>query len=218
MLYIGMSFSVYMNAQQLLVVLDPAGDAAHAGRSIEDTYERSCTWQLAAEIKRILKRYESFITCFLSRAPGQILEPLEPIQLANRLQANLFIRLHCYPAHTAENYCHFYYLVRHPVTDWWHAPQVGGVQFIPLESAHQIKLGQTKKSVESMAAFLRPLTPETGFIVPPALGMPCQHLQGLLMPACIIELGVAHAGDWRSIAHPLAHMIKEALLALREDG
>lgn len=215
-LVLSMSAFPFLCARQLIVVLDPAGDAAHAGRSIEDTYERSCTWQLAAEIKRLLKRYE-YIACYLSRAPGQILESLEPVQLANRLPADLFVRLQCYYTTRTENQCHFYYLLRHPMTDWWRAPMNDDLQFISLETAHQGVLKLTKKYADSAASFLRRFSSETGFSVHMPVGIPCLNVQGLLMPACIIELGIAHAGDWHALAHPLARAIKEILFMVRDN-
>jgi len=198
----------------LVLVLDPAGDAACPGRILGDTYERSSTFQLANEIKRILKQHEPRIACFISRAPGQVLEPLEQIQLANRLPADLFIRLQCYHTQGSEQYCHFFYLMRHPITDLWHTASKDSLQFIPLESAHQPHLKQTQEIVENVANFLKPLAAHAGFFVHLPLGIPCLHLQGLMMPGCIIELGISHQGEWRSIAYPLAQAIRKVLLTM----
>lgn len=48
-------YSIQQNIFTLMI--DPAGDAKHAGRVIEDSFERGITLQCAEKLKKMLKVY-----------------------------------------------------------------------------------------------------------------------------------------------------------------
>lgn len=51
-------------AHQITIIIDPAGDANHALREIDDTYERGLTLQCAQALKKKLKRcIQIFVLC-----------------------------------------------------------------------------------------------------------------------------------------------------------
>jgi N-acetylmuramoyl-L-alanine amidase len=84
------------NQTNTVIVINPSGDAAHAGRIIEDSFERGITLQIAEYLKLALEERNPYLTVLLTRMPGEVIEPLYNAQYTNRISPFLYISLHCY--------------------------------------------------------------------------------------------------------------------------
>ena len=85
------------SAHHFTIMIDPAGDAQHTGRIIEDVFERAVTLSIAKALETALHNTLN-CTVILTRAPGEIVSPLQNANFSNRLLVDLFINLNCYQA------------------------------------------------------------------------------------------------------------------------
>ena len=73
------------------LLLQPAGNTRHPGRSIHGSYERGLSIQLAEQLKEILERKNPTLHIIIPRFGGQTVEPLEHATVANRLSVDAYV-------------------------------------------------------------------------------------------------------------------------------
>lgn len=192
------------------IMIDPAGDAKHTGRLIGNTFERGISLQCAEQLKTILtQKFKNNIRVVLTRVPGETIQPLQNAAFANRLGANLYLRIDFYyepetPAHVT-----VYHYIEHPVTDVWHKPQ--DLCFYQVNQAHLSHL----KLTQSWGAILLDVLQDKNiskFFQPRGLfGVPFTPLVGIKAPALAVEVGLKNKEDWQLIINPLVTAIERMI-------
>ena len=188
---------------QCTIVIDPAGDARHTGRIIDETFERTITLQCAQELKQALEQRNPYARVMLTRMPGETVEPLQNATFANRLQADLFISIHCYQETSVTPRCSLYRFSYNPATDAWYKKDER-LHFVPLHLAYQDFAGQSDALINHLQTSLRQSEHHQHYIVEQPRACPCEPLLGVHSPAVCIEMGLAKKDDWQLIIRAIA--------------
>ncbi|MBX9831016.1 N-acetylmuramoyl-L-alanine amidase [Candidatus Babeliales bacterium] len=189
-----------------VIMLDPAGDAHELGRKLAQGYERGATLTLAEKLQQELMQ-EPEVYPLLSRQPGEQCLPLQAASFANRLNVNLFVRLHCYHELTAKPRIYLYYQLRNPLTDLA-TRSFNPLSFTPLSQAHLPNLRLTLKRIESMKETLKNQQYQQLFDCFGPYGLPLKPLAGVQPAGLIIEIGLSSSTKLESLIKP----IKQALI------
>lgn len=203
------------NAQQFTIMLDPAGDAKHAGRVIEDSFERGITLQCAEKLKKQLEVHDSKVRVILTRFPGESLEPLQNANFANRLEVDLYISFHFYYEDLPKPELFIYYFVN-DTTDSWQKPTTT-LSFVTYDKAHRDKLAVTKKAAETLEKFLKRELFASLFECKGVYGIPFKPLVGIVGPALGIEMSLKKKDQWSTYLNPLCQSIINVIALLNKS-
>jgi N-acetylmuramoyl-L-alanine amidase len=185
------------------LMLDPAGDAKHVGRTLEDSFERGTTLQCAQALKQALEKEESAVRVTLTRLPGEIVEPLQNAHFANRLDVDCYISIHVYQTEDPKPHLHLYYV---SYGDDF-VSKTFDVHFYPYDKVHTLALPTTKKWVSMMHATLNADIYTKQFQLHPPCALPFKPLLGIKAPAIAVEIGLKKSNDWRYCIDALAQSI-----------
>lgn len=182
--------------QPFFIMIDPAGDAKHIGRKIDDSFERGITLQCAEALKTTLEERYS-IRVVLTRFPGEALEPLQNANFANRLKVDLYLNLHCYQESNSRPQLFIYRcsqgneFVTKTSELAWH----------PYDQAHQINSKTTRIWAHTIHKNLDNY--KNLFDCRGIFAVPFKPLLGITAPALALEIGIKKSADWRMIVEPL---------------
>ncbi len=179
------------------IMIDPAGDAQNAGRTLQDNYERGITLQSAQEIKKQLEALFPHVRVIFTRYAGEVIEPLQNANFANRLHADLYVSLNFY--HDENSSPLFVYQYVKDPTDIW-PKSISHTSFIPYE---QIHLLASNSSYRLRQKFIDALQKSGQRIDLKNIACPFLPLKGISSPALGIEIGLHNKNDWQSHIKPL---------------
>jgi|GEM_PF-544790 len=194
------------------IMLDPAGDAQHTGRIIEDSFERGITLQCAQALKTALEAQHHALRVVLTRVPGEAVESLQNAAFANRLQADLYVHLGFYQTNSPVPELNIYYYTTNPAPHFWQR-KTEPLQFIPYHQAHLAKI-KLSKGATFLAAHTLQNTKPLAATVRHFSGIPFRPLVGIAAPACALEIGVQKKHDWQPLIAPLAKSIMQQVVYL----
>lgn len=185
------------------LMLDPAGDAQHAGRMVHDTFERGITLQCAEQLKKKIESINPTIRTILTRFPGESVEPLQNAHFANRLDVDLYISIHCYQEKETKPQLSVYYVSYndHFITKTY------DVCFYPYDQAHRIQAQKTNDIVRILSTSLSQKKYARLYDFKGNHGLPIKPLIGIKSPAILIELSLKNSSDWQPYIEPIAHAI-----------
>ena len=194
---------------QFTIMIDPAGDAKHTGRLIQDTLERGISLQCAEQLKAMLMQKFKNVRVILTRVPGETIQPLQNASFANRLGVDLYLSLYFYyepetPAHVT-----LYYYLENPVTDAWHKPM--NLSFYQVNQAHLLNLKTTQAWGNMILDVLHNKTISKFFKPRGCIGIPFTPLVGIKAPAIAVEVGLKNKQDWQQIIDPLVIAIERIM-------
>lgn len=95
-------FNLFEAKKPFMLILEASGDAATPGRTIFNNFENAVCFTIAQHIKQILDQFDGRAKICINRTPTELLAPLQNAQFANKLQADLYISIHCYQQTRAE--------------------------------------------------------------------------------------------------------------------
>ena len=198
--------SVQLHAQTpFTVLIDPTGDAQHTGREIGDTFERGITLQCAQELKKQLAQINPDIRVILTRVPGETIQPLHNAMFANRLQAQLYLRIGFYHEPEMPSHVAIFYYLQHQ-TDFWH--RYNPLQFYTVQQAYLINLNVTKQLGTLFLQKFQNKDNNSAFIPYGLFGIPLKPFMGIQAPALYIEAGLHNTNDWKYVIKPLIQSIQ----------
>lgn len=187
------------------IMLDPAGDARTPGRTINQHVERGITLQIAEAIKKEIEFEQAGrgylanpVRVVLTRAPGEAIAPLHNAMFANRLEADLYLSIHCF--HAAAAPLTIYHYLTNPVTDLWSTPKQ--LALYPYDQAHLYQVHASKTNAEKLKTSL---ASAKGSSVRGVFGLPFKPLVGIKVPALAIEIGLRNKDEWARYAQAIAH-------------
>ena len=185
------------------VMLAPTGDAHQTGRIIQNSFERWIAFECARTIKETIELAAPQIKVVLSRASGDVLEPLQVANFCNRLNADLCISLHfCQEAGIKPTYTLYHYANN---TDF--LPPPSALSFCPVHRAHQYNQSQTTAWITQLKKVLKSGVYPTQFTLMGPYRMPFAPLKGIIAPAMGIEISLKSDSDWRNSVAPLSEAI-----------
>ncbi|MBP6870068.1 N-acetylmuramoyl-L-alanine amidase [Candidatus Babeliales bacterium] len=189
------------------IMIDPAGDAKHTGRLIQDTLERGISLQCAEQLKARLSQQN--IRVVLTRVPGETIQPLQNASFANRLGVDRYISLYFYHEPEAPAHVTLYYYIEDPIVDAWHQPT--DLSFYQVNQAHLINLKTTKAWGQKFLEVFHNKNYSKFFQPRGLFGIPFTPLIGIKAPALAIEIGLKNKQDWQQIIDPLIIAIESVI-------
>lgn len=189
--------------QQVIVIIDPAGDVKRPGRQIGDSFERGLTLQCAEKIKEMVELKAPHINVIITRMPGDSVYDLQNASLSNRLNADLFINLN------------FYYCQETKPTLFLYQFSYGN-DFVQLpqelicntyDQAYRINKIKTDEIVTQFKQILSGQKYQPLFMVPGLYQIPLKPLIGVIAPSISIEVGLKNKDMWLSYCKPIAQSI-----------
>jgi N-acetylmuramoyl-L-alanine amidase len=175
------------NNLPITLMINPAGDAQHAGRVVGDCYERGLTLQFAEKLQKIIQQ-NSPIRVVLSRFAGEVIEPLQVANFSNKLQADMFVSFH------------FYKTAKNPVINIYYYSKGGfenqltdGLFLCPLDDAYLFNLPKSQKLADDFYSYCKKFN--FGSLEKP-IGLPFAPLKGVVAPAIAVEIGLNKSDDW----------------------
>ncbi len=189
-------------AYDISLMIEPAGDAQHAGRIIDDCFERGIALQCAESLKKQIEQTYPGVRIILSRFPGESLEQLQNANFANRLGVDLYISLHFYQESQAKHTITFYYFSYNNVTDFWHKRN-DELAFVPYDKAHFDSIGQSKSYATLFFDTFSKKEFNSLFDVREPIGIPFKPLIGIALPAIAIEASLKKKEDWKLYCKPI---------------
>lgn len=198
--------TIYSNTYgTFTVMLDPAGDAAHAGRSIDGCFERGLTLQFTEHLKTRIENTFPSVRVVLTRFPGETLQPLQNANFANRLQVDAYISIHFYHerAHKSELYLYTYTHGQEPVCN----KNTPSLSFVTYDQAHLLARNMSSKFADNAYKVFSQSCYHSLFTVKEGLQVPFKPLVGIIAPALGIEVGIRQQNDWISYLDAFTDMI-----------
>lgn len=198
-----LAFIVPLNLTPFSIMLDPAGDAQHAGRMIDDCFERGLTLQFCQALKKELeKKQQLHIT--LTRIPGDTLEPLQNANFANRLGVHLYVSFHFFHEPEERSTINLYQYVYNPTTDFW-SPTSDALRFVRFDEAHKTHIKITQQYAHQLQKSLSDIIKHAD--ITPVIGLPFKPLLGITAPAIGIEISLKNRTDWQNYISGVAEAI-----------
>lgn len=192
-------------------MLDPAGDAKHTGRKIDDSFERGITLQCAQEVKTILEeRHPSTVRVILTRFPGETLQPQQNAIFANRLDVQLYINLHFYyePDKRPQWYLYqFSYGLPAPMLP------TQQLTFYPYDRAYLLNSSTTTAWARMIKETLEHL-PHRWFDLQGVFKLPFKPLIGIISPAIAFEIGLQTKDDWMKYSKIIAEIVEPIIRSI----
>ncbi len=177
------------------IMLSPAGDANHPGRTLADSFERGLTRQLAEEIKRQLEQQEH-VRIIMSHNVGESASQEQKASFANSLDVDLYIALGAYNAQSAHIDTYFYQTLTN------YQPTSNRLAFYPFKE-------MSRK--QPRCSCIVPAILHKQFVVSPLLGIPLQALEGISAPAYYIEIGLSAPQNLSAFVDALCRTIQELI-------
>jgi hypothetical protein len=189
------------------IMLDPAGDAQHTGRQIDDSLERGITLQFCEALKKLIEEHYPVVRIVLTRFPGETIHPLQNANFANRLDIDLYVSINFYQDIQTKPHL---YLYRFSYGDDF-VTQQPALSFCPFDQAHQLDSARTQAWCSTIAHVLSTDEHRQLFDFMGIMAFPFKPLIGIKAPACAIEAGLKDKEDWRRYLKPVS-LALEALI------
>lgn len=196
------------SSHPLTIILDPAGDARYSGRIIEDSYERGVTLFFTQELSKTLKKYLPQSSIIIARAPGEVVEPLRNVSLANQLNADFYCHINFYQEKAPAP--HFLIAwVSTEGSDQWALPQKSSyLSLIPYHQAYKLQGNRSATIASILKTSLEKTNPA---YVSTLAGIPLAPLMGSIVPSILLDIAIQHKEDVHKLVDPVAQAIVAAL-------
>lgn len=192
--------ALYPADHRFSIMLDPAGDAQHTGRQIDDSLERGITLQFAEQLKKLLEEMYPQVRVILTRFPGETIHPLQNANFANRLDIDCYVSLHFYQETQTKPRLFVY---RFSYGDDF-VTKLPDVSFCPYDQAHQINSGITKTWCSSITQVLTLDDHKQLFDFYGVVELPFKPLIGIKAPAFAFEAGLQDKNDGKRYLKAMA--------------
>ena len=190
-------------------MIDPAGDAKHTGRIIDDNFERGLTLQFSEQLKKQLEYSNNNIRVILTRFPGETLEYLQNANFANRLGADLYINILFYQEKEDKSCTTLYHYITEP-TDIWQK-KINNLSLYHYDKAHLPYILKTQQIGKNLSKIFCKKKNRTFFDYKGFFGLPFKPLAGIKSPAIAIEIGLIKKDDWKKFLNPIVSTIETIL-------
>lgn len=185
------------------IMINPAGDAQHTGRTIEDMFERGITLQYAEQLKKVIELMFPQVSVILTRFPGDMVSPLQHANFANRLNVHLYVSIHFYHESGIKPNL---YLYQFSYNDDFMIPSQP-LAFYAYDQAHWSASKKTTAwSGQLKQILMQPLYAQK-YTVHGVYKLPFAPLIGIKAPAIGIEASLKNKDDWGIYIDPMVEFI-----------
>lgn len=203
----GLATNAPTSTKLVNLLLVPAGDARHQGRSIVHQFESSCMMALSQQLKNELETHYTAVRVLLSHGPGDIVQPWQVATMANTLDIDLVLSLHCYheqgpkPTITLYNFSYGQDFVQKLVDLCWYEAHQAYLFAIHTTQAW-ISLCKNHLSGQPFAEL---------FTVAGPFNVPFKPLIGIKVPAIGIEMSFKDDNGYQEMVNPIVQSLKQIL-------
>lgn len=184
----------------ITIMVDPAGDAQHTGRKLEDSFERGVSLQIAEQLKRTIEEEFPHVKIVLTRLPGESASYLQHASFANRLDVDFYLSIHCY--HEKETkpclYIYQFSYGENFITKQF------DLALVPYDQAHIANSSRTNSYALLMQNILASDMHANAYTVKGIFKIPFKPLVGIKSPAIGLEIGLKNKDDWHNYLEPIA--------------
>lgn len=191
---------------RITIMLDPTGDGQHTGRQLNDGLERGITLQWAQQLQQLVQTHNPGVTVIITRQTGQVVPPLSVAQYANRLPADLYIRLGLYQEQDSTPHIYIYRFS--DGTDFVTAP----APFVTYDQAYRMHAGATREYAHLLK---NQLDTHTEFICHGTYALRLQPLLGVAVPALMIDAGLRTVQQLPAHTHAVADALQPIIARIR---
>lgn len=202
--WITVTLGFFTSAHSFHLILDPAGDAKNPGRQLATCAERSVTLQFCEMLKEALTKQLPSCTITITRTAGETRTQEQRAQIANQLQADLFIHISCFSDATLRPQLALYYTA---------SPHTMTTPLSPynLISAHKAQELESSQSHDMVHFFYTALCGKVSYTIHSPTAIPDARLVGIMIPAFTIEFGITREIPWTALIEPLANAIIDCI-------
>ncbi len=187
------------NNYHMTIMLDPAGDSHHVGRTIDDCFERGLTLQCAEELKKQLELNYPGLRVILTRNAAQTVRPLQHANFANRMNIDLYLSIHFYHELSPKPNLYVYYFSYGNDL----CSKTLDVSFYPYEQAYIFCKDKTSLWANRIKKELSQQAYTALFDAQGPYALPFKPLIGIKAPAIAIEASLKQADDWHLYIKPI---------------
>lgn len=194
------------------VMLDPAGDAQHTGRTIDDNFERTLTLQFAERLKMLLEEQISPLKILITRHAGDSAQPLENAMYANRVNADLYLSIHFFKEKNTKPSLYIFTFKNADLET-----RSTELCFLPYDKAHVPHYLTTARFAHSIKNLLTTEPYANLFECKDVTAIPFKPLIGIQAPALALEIGLSQAHDWTNYLEPIALSLQPIIKAIQKN-
>ncbi len=200
--------------QALTIMIQPAGNTKHPGRSIYGSYERGLSIQLAEYLKEMLEQKDPSLSIIVPRFNAQTVEPYEQAMIANRLMVDAYIAILLYEQHESNPQLGLYTYAADP-NDALKTINTNHLQFIPFDQAHIANHHTSYRMADVLlqAFQTKPLFTIIGNGVH---ALPLKNLAGIMAPHIALELSVKDPKKMKEYAQSLVDPFNTMLQQIKQ--
>lgn len=186
--------------KRLVLMLEASGDTMHPGRSIDDSFENSITFEIAQNIKQLLLTHCPHIKIFLNRTATEIVTALQNANFANKLDVDCYISIHVFAETEPKPRVYLYQFSYH---DDFIAKDEG-LCFYPFDKIYLINQKKTSAWAQQLKQYFEKndLWDTKG-----VFAFPFKPLIGIKAPAIGIEIGLKNRSEWRNYIETIVNGI-----------
>ncbi len=179
-----------------VLLLEASGDPMHPGRSIDDSFESTITFEIAQTIKQMLLAQYPNLKILLNRAAAETVAPLQNANFANKLNVDCYISIHAFAESEIKPHVYLYQFSYH---DDFIAKDAG-LSFYPFDKIYMVNQKQTTAWAEQLK---QALEKHSLWAVKGVFSLPFKPLIGIKAPAIGIEIGLKNRSEWRNYIEAL---------------
>jgi len=194
---------IQQKPRRMLIMLDPAGDAQHAGRKIDDNFERGITLQFVQELKKVLEQKYPNVRIMLTRGAGDMVAPLQHANFANRMNVDLYLSFHFYHNTSAKPKIYVYTFssgVTFPTITY-------DLCFYPCDQAYIFN----KETTQKYATIINNELSQEPTCDVKKVELPFKPLIGIKSPAIAIESSLKDGHTWKQYVEPIAKSLRDII-------
>jgi N-acetylmuramoyl-L-alanine amidase len=184
-------------------MINPAGDAKHAGRQIDGNFERGITLQCAEQLKELLEKRYPHISVILTRFPGEVVPHLQNANFANRFTVDLFLSIHFYQETETKPKAHLY----HFSYDNTFISAAQDFAFYTFDKAYLFNYDKTQTWATLFYDVLKQDAYTKHFDITSPTRFPFKPLIGIKAPAIAFEASIKQKHDWQTYLEPIAQAV-----------
>ena len=174
-----------------VILLEASGDTIHPGRSIDDSFESSITFEIAQTIKQRLLAQYPHVKVMLNRTSTETIAPLQNANFSNKIDADCYISIHAFAETEIKPRIFIYQFSYH---DDFIAKD-NGLSFYPFDKIYLINQNKTNAWAQQLKqTFEKNSTVHVNGIY----AFPFKPLIGIKAPAIGIEIGLKKSTEWHN--------------------
>ena len=172
-------------------MIEASGDMANPGRSIDDNFESSITFEIAQALKNELLQHSPTLKIILNRTANQTVAPLQNANFANKLDVDLYMSIHAFAETETKPRIYFYqfsYRDNFMIKD-------AELSFYPFDKVYVLNQNKTNAWAQQLKQLFEN---DPAWAIKGVFALPYKPLIGIKASSIGIEIGLKNKSEWRN--------------------